>query len=40
MPVEIAGVDRVRASVEALAGSDPERTAEYLRSLMDDRQPV
>jgi flagellar M-ring protein FliF len=40
MPVEIAGVDRVRASVEALAGSDPERTAEYLRSLMDDRQPA
>jgi len=40
LPVEIGGVDRVRASVEALAGSDPERTAEYLRSLMDDRQPA
>lgn len=40
VPVEVAGVDRVRASVEALAGQDPERTAEYLRSLMDDRQPV
>jgi flagellar M-ring protein FliF len=40
MPIEVGGVDRVRASVEALAGSDPERTAEYLRSLMDDRQPA
>lgn len=38
VPVEIAGVDRVRASVEALAGSDPDRTAQFLRSLMDDRQ--
>lgn len=38
IPVEIAGVDRVRASVEALAGSDPDRTAQFLRSLMDDRQ--
>jgi flagellar M-ring protein FliF len=37
-PIEIAGVDRVRASVEALAGTDPDRTAQFLRSLMDDRQ--
>jgi flagellar M-ring protein FliF len=38
IPVEVADVDRVRASVEALAGTDPDRTAQFLRSLMDDRQ--
>lgn len=37
---ESPAIDRVRASVEALAGSDPARTAEHLRSLMDDRQPA
>jgi flagellar M-ring protein FliF len=34
---EASNIDRVRASVEALAGADPARTADYLRSLMDDR---
>jgi flagellar M-ring protein FliF len=40
IPTEIASIERVRASVEAMAGADPERTADYLRSLMDDRQPA
>jgi flagellar M-ring protein FliF len=40
LPTDLAGVEKVRASVEAMAGADPERTAEYLRSLMDDRQPA
>ncbi|MCU1546859.1 MAG: flagellar M-ring protein FliF [Homoserinimonas sp.] len=30
--------DRRRAEIDALAGKDPARTAEFLRSLMDDRQ--
>lgn len=33
-------VERKRAEIDALAGSDPERTAEFLRSLMDDRTPA
>lgn len=38
---EVTGeMDRKRAEVEALADRDPEKTAEYLRNLMDDRQPV
>jgi flagellar M-ring protein FliF len=38
---ELTGeMDRKRAEVEALADRDPEKTAEYLRNLMDDRQPV
>jgi len=32
--------ERKRAEIDALAGSDPERTAEFLRSLMDDRTPA
>ncbi|MDN4613420.1 flagellar basal-body MS-ring/collar protein FliF [Leifsonia sp. F6_8S_P_1B] len=32
--------DRRRAEIEALAERDPQRTAEFLRSLMDDRAGV
>ena len=32
--------DRRRAEIEALAERDPQKTAEFLRSLMDDRQSV
>ncbi|MET1085874.1 MAG: flagellar basal-body MS-ring/collar protein FliF [Arthrobacter sp.] len=39
-PLEAADIERKRAQIDALAGSDPERTAEYLRSMIDDRQPV
>ncbi|MCG2621630.1 flagellar M-ring protein FliF [Arthrobacter sp. I2-34] len=35
-----AAVERKRAEIDALAGSDPERTAEFLRSLMDERTPA
>ncbi|NJC21215.1 flagellar M-ring protein FliF [Arthrobacter pigmenti] len=33
-------INRKRADIEAMAQRDPAKTAEYLRSLMDDRQPV
>ena len=33
-------MSRKRADIEALAVRDPAKTAEHLRSLMDDRQPV
>jgi flagellar M-ring protein FliF len=29
-----------RAEIEAMAGRDPQKTAQLLRALMDDRQPV
>lgn len=32
-----AGIDRMRMDIDNLAAASPERTAEYLRSLMDDR---
>jgi flagellar M-ring protein FliF len=32
--------DRRRAEIEALAERDPQKTAEFLRSLMDDRAGV
>ncbi|MET1018350.1 MAG: flagellar basal-body MS-ring/collar protein FliF, partial [Microterricola sp.] len=32
--------DRTRSEIEMLAARDPQKTAEYLRALMDDRQPV
>lgn len=32
--------DRTRAEIEMIAARDPQKTAEYLRALMDDRQPV
>ena len=38
--IEPGDTDRKRAEIDALAGTDPERTAEILRGLMDDRQPA
>ena len=38
--IEPGDTERKRAEIDALAGKDPERTAEILRGLMDDRQPV
>jgi len=38
MPIEPGDTDRKRAELDALAGADPQRTAEFLRGLMDDRQ--
>lgn len=38
--LERLDADRVRAEIDALAQRDPGRTAEYLRALMDDRQPA
>ncbi|MET0302816.1 MAG: flagellar basal-body MS-ring/collar protein FliF [Microbacteriaceae bacterium] len=35
-----ADVDRVRADIDAMAGDDPQRTAEYLRGLMSERAGV
>ena len=32
--------DRMRDEIDALAQRDPAKTAEYLRGLMDDRQPA
>ncbi|PPL15257.1 flagellar basal-body MS-ring/collar protein FliF [Microterricola pindariensis] len=32
--------DRTRSEIEMLAERDPQKTAEYLRALMDDRQSV
>lgn len=32
--------DRTRSEIEMLAARDPQKTAEYLRALMDDRQSV
>ncbi|BDZ49012.1 hypothetical protein GCM10025867_12530 [Frondihabitans sucicola] len=37
---EGATLERKRAEIDALAGSDPDRTAELLRGLLDDRQTV
>ncbi len=31
---------RMRATIDRLSATDPQRTAKYLQSLMDDRQPV
>ena len=38
--IEPGDTDRKRAEIDALAGTDPERTAEILSGLMDDRQPA
>ncbi len=38
--IEPGDTERKRAEIDALAGNDPERTAEMLRGLMDDRQPA
>ena len=32
--------DRMRVEIDSLAQRDPARTAEFLRGLMDDRQPA
>jgi flagellar M-ring protein FliF len=32
--------DRMRVEIDALAQRDPAKTAEFLRGLMDDRQPA
>jgi flagellar M-ring protein FliF len=37
---EPVDAERKRAEIDAMAGADPVRTAEYLRALMDDRQPA
>ena len=37
---EPVDAERKRAEIDAMAGADPARTAEYLRALMDDRQPA
>jgi flagellar M-ring protein FliF len=36
-PMEPGKLDRMRADVNALAQASPERTADYLRSLLEDR---
>lgn len=33
-------VERMRLEIDSLAGTNPQRTADYLRSLMDDRTPA
>lgn len=42
LPVEpeATTVDRQRAEIDAMAQRDPAKTADYLRSMMDERQPV
>ena len=37
---ELDDMDRKRSEIAAFADNDPEKTAEYLRSLMDDRVKV
>ncbi|HAM25366.1 MAG TPA: flagellar M-ring protein FliF [Microbacteriaceae bacterium] len=39
-PLEPGDNDRKRAEIDALAAKDPQRTADFLRGLMDDRQPA
>lgn len=38
--IEPGDTESKRAAIDALAGKDPQRTAEFLRGLMDDRQPA
>ena len=40
IPITVNATDRKRAAVDTLAEQDPVRTAEYLRSLMGEGQPV
>ncbi|MFC5502361.1 flagellar basal-body MS-ring/collar protein FliF [Lysinimonas soli] len=35
---EVPEYSRMRASIDRMSATDPQRTAEYLRSLMDDKQ--
>jgi flagellar M-ring protein FliF len=37
---EVPEYARMRASIDRLSSTDPKRTAEYLRSLMDEKQPA
>jgi flagellar M-ring protein FliF len=41
-PLDAAAVEasRRRADIDAMAGQDPHKTADFLRGLMDDRQPA
>ncbi|WP_049822375.1 flagellar M-ring protein FliF C-terminal domain-containing protein, partial [Arthrobacter sp. H41] len=36
----VSDLDRMRADIDAMAAQDPAKAAEYLRSMMDDRQSV
>jgi flagellar M-ring protein FliF len=38
LPVEPTSTDRTRAEIDLLSTQDPQRAAEFLRGLMDDRQ--
>ncbi|RKR75569.1 flagellar basal-body MS-ring/collar protein FliF [Frondihabitans australicus] len=40
LDAEGASIERKRAEIDALAAGDPDRTAELLRGLLDDRQTV
>jgi flagellar M-ring protein FliF len=40
VPIARDSTERKRVEVDALAGQDPARTAEYLRTFMDEGQPV
>ena len=40
LPPARDATERKRAEVDVLAGQDPARTAEYLRTFMDEGQPV
>jgi flagellar M-ring protein FliF len=40
LPAEPLPIDRKRADIDALAERDPHKTAEFLRSMMDERQTV
>jgi len=40
LPAEPMPIDRKRADIDALAERDPQKTAEFLRGLMDERQTV
>ncbi|MDQ4504070.1 flagellar basal-body MS-ring/collar protein FliF [Sinomonas sp. ASV322] len=37
---EVLDAERRRAQIDRLGATDPQKTAEYLRGLMDERQPV
>lgn len=37
---EVPEYARMRANIDRLSATDPKRTAEYLRSLMDEKQPA
>jgi flagellar M-ring protein FliF len=39
-PPEQLEAERRRAEIDSMVAANPEKAADYLRSLMDDRQPV